>query len=188
VNLLLKLSLSQSILIKIFTSLIQCLSVVVNTFPQAFLEVLHYSLQHGGRNCCHFVPDVLFQVHRCPCFLFIHFALEISSEEEVAGVEIGLSCRPFNIPPSWDHATWEHLVKDSYCSPRSVRHCPVLLKPESMGFNTKSLQLRFQKCAKHLSVAGWIYCYCPAWLVFKEIGADHPKRCYTTPNSNLLRM
>jgi len=58
-------------------------SLVVNTFPQAFLEVLHHSLQHVGRNCCHFFPDVLFQIHHCPWFLFIHPALEISSEEEV---------------------------------------------------------------------------------------------------------
>jgi hypothetical protein len=56
---------------------------LVNTFPQAFLEVLHYLLQHGGRNCCHFFPDVLFQVHRCPWFLFVRLAHEISPEEEV---------------------------------------------------------------------------------------------------------
>jgi hypothetical protein len=56
---------------------------LVNTFPQAFLEVLHYSLQHGGRNCCHFIPDVLFQVHRYAWFLFVHLALEISPDEEV---------------------------------------------------------------------------------------------------------
>jgi len=58
-------------------------SLVVNTFPQAFLEVLLHSLQHVGRNCCHFFPDVLFPIHRCPWFLFVHLALEISSEEEV---------------------------------------------------------------------------------------------------------
>jgi hypothetical protein len=58
-------------------------SLVVNTFPQAFLEALHHSLQHGGRNCCHFFFDVLFQIHRCPWFLFVHLALEIFSEEEV---------------------------------------------------------------------------------------------------------
>jgi hypothetical protein len=58
-------------------------SLVVNTFPQAFLEVLHHSLQHVGRNCCHFFPDVLFQIRRCPWFPFVHLALEISSEEEV---------------------------------------------------------------------------------------------------------
>jgi len=58
-------------------------SLVVNTFPQAFLKVLHHSLQHVGRNCCHFFPDVLFQIHRCPWLLFVHLALEISSEEEV---------------------------------------------------------------------------------------------------------
>jgi hypothetical protein len=40
-------------------------------------------MNHGGRKCCHFFPDVLFQVHRCPWFLFVHLALEISSEEEV---------------------------------------------------------------------------------------------------------
>jgi hypothetical protein len=56
---------------------------LVNTFPQAFLEVLHHSLQQVGRNCCHFVPEVLFQIHWCPWFLFVHLALEISSEEEV---------------------------------------------------------------------------------------------------------
>jgi len=54
---------------------------LVNTFPQAFL--LLHSLQHVGRNCCHFFPDVLFQIHRCPWFLFVHLALEISSEKEV---------------------------------------------------------------------------------------------------------
>jgi hypothetical protein len=43
----------------------------------------HITLQHGGRNCCNFFPDVLFQIHRCPWFLFVHLALEISSEEEV---------------------------------------------------------------------------------------------------------
>ena len=59
-------------------------SLVVNTFPQAFLKVLHHSLQHVGRNCCHFFPDVLFQIHHCPWFLFVHLALEISSEEEVS--------------------------------------------------------------------------------------------------------
>jgi hypothetical protein len=31
----------------------------------------------------HFFPDVLFQIHRCPWFLFIHLALEISSDKEV---------------------------------------------------------------------------------------------------------
>ena len=46
-------------------------------------EVLHHSLQHVGRNCCQFFPDVLFQIHHCPWFLFVHLALEISSEEEV---------------------------------------------------------------------------------------------------------
>jgi hypothetical protein len=56
---------------------------LVNTFLQVFLKVLHHSLQHGGRYCCHFVPDVLFQVHHCPWFLIEHLALEISPEEEV---------------------------------------------------------------------------------------------------------
>ena len=57
-------------------------SLVVNTLFQAFLEVLHHSLQHSGRNCCHFFPDVLFQIHRCTWFLFVQLVLEISSEEE----------------------------------------------------------------------------------------------------------
>jgi len=60
---------------------------LVNTFPQAFLEVLRHLLQHGGRNCYHFVPDVLFQARRCSRFLFVHLALEISSEEEVLRLE-----------------------------------------------------------------------------------------------------
>jgi len=56
---------------------------LVNTFSHAFLKVLHHSLQHVGRKCCPFFPDVLFQIHRCSWFLFVHLALEISSEEEV---------------------------------------------------------------------------------------------------------
>jgi hypothetical protein len=56
-------------------------SLVVKTLPQAFL--LLHSLQHIGRNCCHFFPAVLFQIHHCPWFIFVHLAPEISSEEEV---------------------------------------------------------------------------------------------------------
>jgi hypothetical protein len=51
--------------------------------PKRSLEVLHHSLRHVGRNCCHFFPDVLFHIHCCPWFLFVYLALEISSEEEV---------------------------------------------------------------------------------------------------------
>jgi hypothetical protein len=51
--------------------------------PPSVSGSLHHSMQHGGRNCCHFVPDVLFQIHRFLWFLFIHLDLEISSEEEV---------------------------------------------------------------------------------------------------------
>jgi hypothetical protein len=40
-------------------------------------------LQHGGRNCCHFFSGVLFQIHRCPWFLFVHIVLKISSEEDL---------------------------------------------------------------------------------------------------------
>jgi hypothetical protein len=40
-------------------------------------------MKHGGRNCCHFFSDVLFQIHRCPWFLFVHLALEVCSKKEV---------------------------------------------------------------------------------------------------------
>jgi hypothetical protein len=78
---------------------------LVNTFPQAFLEVLHHSLQHVGRNCYHFFPDVLFQIHGCPWFLFIHLALEISSEAEVLrlGKLVPMNIEvPTKYPPSQD--------------------------------------------------------------------------------------
>jgi len=78
---------------------------LVNTFPQAFLEVLHHLLQHVGRNCCHFFPDVLFQIHHCSWFLFVHLALEISSEDEVlrAGTLILMNIElPTKYPPSQD--------------------------------------------------------------------------------------
>jgi hypothetical protein len=78
-------------------------SLVVNTFPQAFLEVLHHSLQHVGRNYCNFFPDVLFQIHRCPPFIFVHLALEISSEEEVLrlGTIVPMNIEvPTKYPPS----------------------------------------------------------------------------------------
>jgi hypothetical protein len=44
---------------------------------------MHHSLQHVGKNCCHFFPNVLFQICCYPWFLFVHLAFEISSEEEV---------------------------------------------------------------------------------------------------------
>ena len=82
------------------------------------------------------------------------------------------------IPSSWDNAKWGHFVENSHCLPRNASRCPVLLKPDSLDFSTKYLQIRFQKCEKHLDLVGC----CFVCLVFKELGIDQPKRCYTTPN------
>ena len=82
------------------------------------------------------------------------------------------------IPSSWDNANWEHLVENSHCIPRSASCYLFLLKPDSLDLNTKYLQIRFQKCAERLDIVG----YCFVCLVFKELGIDQLKRCYTTPN------
>ena len=144
------------------------------------MENVNHFLQNDGRNCCHFIPNALFQVLRCPLSLFKHLALHISPEKEVAGIESGWSCRPFNIPFGLHHANWKHLAEDLHCIPCSVGCCSFLLKLESLEFSTKSLQLWFQKCAKHLEVAGWIYCYCPAC---QEIRSSQPK--YATPHQTV---
>ena len=152
------------------------MSIVVNTFPYLFLKVLCHSLQHDGRNCCQFVPEVLFQVLYCPWLLYVHPALEIAPDEHVTGVEIGRSSRLFSIPSSWNHVIWKHRAENLHCIPLSVSCCPIRLKPESQDFNTKSLQIWFQICAEHLKVAGWIYCYCPTCLVFWEMCTSQPKK------------
>ena len=121
---------------------------LVNIFPQAFLEVLHDSLQHGGRNCCHFVPDVMFQVHRCLLFLLYTLLLSYPQSKKSQTLRLGNLADPSTFPL---HES-RRAGNISHCSPCSVSCCPVLLKPESLDFNTKSLQLQFQKCVKHLSV------------------------------------
>ena len=144
VNFLQKFSLSQSILITIFSSRILCLWGGVPSCqrtPASVSGILHHSLQHAGRNCCHFVRGFLFEVLRCPSILFVQLTLQISTEEVVAGIEIGRSCRPFTIPSSWDCASWERLIGDSHCEP--LHH---LLKPDSLDFNTKSPLLPWQPC------------------------------------------
>jgi len=56
--------------------------------------LLKHSRKHFWKSCitrCNILgetaasssPDVLFQIHRCPWFLFVHLNLEISTEEEV---------------------------------------------------------------------------------------------------------
>ena len=116
-------------------------SLVVNTFPQAFLEVLHHSLQHAGRNCCHFFPDVLFQIHHCPWFLFIHLALEISSEEEV--LRLG-TLVPMNIEvPTKYHLSQDRIVVFEMCLHSKS---PVLYRPVLHGnWNALSLTRRALK-------------------------------------------
>jgi hypothetical protein len=60
-------------------------------------------LQHVGRNCYHFFPDVLFQIHHCPWFLFIHLALEIFSDEEVLRTPVPMNIEvPTKYPLSHD--------------------------------------------------------------------------------------
>jgi len=117
-------------------------SLVVSTFPEAFLEVLHHSLQHVESNCCHFFPDVLFQILGCPWFLFVHLALEISSEEEV--LRLG-TLVPMNI----DVPTKYPLSHDDRIVVFEIRlhsKSPVLYRPALHGnWNALSLARRALK-------------------------------------------
>jgi len=114
--------------------------LVLNTFPQAFLEVLHHSLQHVGRNCCRIFPDVLFQIHSCPWFLFVHLALEISSEEEVLrlGTLVPMNTEvPMKYPLSQDRIVFEI---------RLHSESPMLYRPALHGnWNALSLTRRTLK-------------------------------------------
>jgi hypothetical protein len=110
-------------------------SLVVSTFPQAFLKVLLHFLQHVGRNCCHFFPDVLLQIHRCPWFFFVHLALEISSEEEV--LRLGTL-----IPMKIEVTTKYHLSQDRIAvfEIRLHRKSPMFYRPALHG-NCNALSL-----------------------------------------------
>jgi hypothetical protein len=106
------------------------------TFPQAFLEVLHHLLQHVGRNCCHFIPDVQFQIHHCSWFLFIHLALEISPEEE--GLELGtLILMNIEVPTKYQLSHNDRIVVFENCLHSKS---PMLYRPALHG-NRNALSL-----------------------------------------------
>jgi hypothetical protein len=56
---------------------------VVKTFLQAFWKFYITRCSMLGETVATSSPDVLFQIHRCPWFLFVHLDLEIFPEEEV---------------------------------------------------------------------------------------------------------
>ena len=114
---------------------------LVNTFPQAFLEVLYHLLQHVGRNCCHFFHDVLFQIHHCPWFLFVHLAPEISSKEEL--LRLG-TLVPVNIesPTKYPLESRQNCCFEIYLHSKS----PMLYRPALHGnWNALSLARRALK-------------------------------------------
>ena len=116
-------------------------SLVVNTFPKAFLDVLHHSLQHVGRNCCHFFPDVLLQIHSCPWFLSLHPAIEISSDEEV--LRLG-TLVPMNIEVPTKYPLSQNRIV--VFEIRLHSKCPMLYKPALHGnWNALSLARRTLK-------------------------------------------
>jgi len=85
-NLLLKLSLTQSILITTFTSWIQCLWGGVPCCQHILPSVYGSSASLVAACREKLLPllsDVPFQIHRRPWFFFVYRALEISSEQEV---------------------------------------------------------------------------------------------------------
>jgi hypothetical protein len=94
------------------------------------MEILHHSLQHVGRNCCHFFPDVLFQIHRCPWFLSVHLTLEISSEEEV--LQLGTIVR-MNIEVSKKYSLSEERIVVFEILVRLHSKSPMLYRPTLYG-------------------------------------------------------
>ena len=81
-------------------------------------------------------PDVLFQVHRCPWFLFVHLALEMSSEEEV--LRLG-TLVPMNIEvPTKYHLS--HKDKIVIFEDRLHSENPILYRP-ALNDNRNALSL-----------------------------------------------
>jgi hypothetical protein len=98
------------------------------------VQVCH-SLQHVGRNCCHFFPKVLFQIHRCPWFLFVHLAIVISSEDEVLRL---WTLVPLNIEVSKKYPlSQEKIVVFEICLHSKS---PMLYRPALHG-NSNALRL-----------------------------------------------
>jgi len=62
--------------------------------PKRFWKICITRCGMLGEITATFFPDVLFQIHFCPWFLFVLLALEISSEEE--GMRLG-TLVPMNI-------------------------------------------------------------------------------------------
>ena len=81
-------------------------------------------------------------------FFSCAFALEITPEEEVVGVDMQGSCRPFNISPWLDQGSWEHRVEDPQCE-----SLPCLPETRESGFH-------------HLLPQNWIFASCVlrTWL------------------------
>jgi hypothetical protein len=122
---------------------------LVNTFPQAFLEVLHHSCSMEGE-----IPatsSLMFCFKSTVVLGFFSYTLVLrypyrkKSQALRPGDLAGHSVVPLREITR---------AQNNLQRTRSVSRCPVLLKPDSLGFNTKSLQCQFQKCAKHLTVAG----------------------------------
>jgi hypothetical protein len=98
-------------------------------------------LQYVGRNCWHFFPDVLFQIHRCPWFLFVHLALEISSEDEVLrlGILVPMNIEvPTKYPLSQDRIV---VFENRLCSKNPMLYRPAL----HYNWNVSSLARRALK-------------------------------------------
>ena len=74
-------------------------------------------------------PDILFQIHRCPWFLFVHLALEISSEEEV--LRLGTL-----VPMNTEVPTKYPLSQDRIVAFENRLHSknPMLYRPELHGY------------------------------------------------------
>jgi hypothetical protein len=68
---------------------LEVVSIVVNTFLQSLVEILHHSLQNDWRNCCHFIPNVLFQVLCCPLSLFNTLLLKYPQRKKSQVLRMG---------------------------------------------------------------------------------------------------
>ena len=159
---------------------------LVNTFPQAFLEVLHHSLQHGeiaatsSLMFC-FKSTVVLGFFRTRCSWAIPRVRNRRRWDRaiLQAIQYSFLVRSSELGTS----RWGPAVQSSHCEP-----LPRLDETREYVFQHQVSATPVPEMCEASQCSGLIYCCYPACLVFKEIGADHPKRCYTTPNNNLLRM
>ena len=169
-------------------NILHVVSIFINAFLKAFLEIGFYSLQHCTVNLGNIHANNFIEILQCMRLILIHTCLEVSPEEIITNALIRWPREPRNVSKPGNEAVIKEWAKHVYWCSGCVSHRSIVLKPHASDKQTFLSKFRHKEVVDHLNVGLRVHSHSISVIIFKKERTNDSSFINSTPDCHFCVM